>query len=182
MRADAQRNRERLIEAAREVFREQGYDASLDEVAKRAGVGAGTLYRHFPSRDVLMDAIMQSWVDRVNDSTDKVLLHEGEPRDLLLAWFETYVGLISMHKGGPAKITSAMGDEKSPIVTKCQTLKAATQRVVDRLEEEHALREHVEAVQMCRLVGGVASVADNSNLDRDAVRPLLEVIADGMLV
>ena len=161
MRADAQRNRERLIEAAREVFREQGYDASLDEVAKRAGVGAGTLYRHFPSRDVLMDAIMQSWVDRVNDAADKVLVHEGEPRDLLLAWFETYVGLISMHKGGPAKITSAMGDETSPIVTKCQTLKAATQRVVDRLEEEHALREHVDAVQMCRLVGGVAAVADS---------------------
>ena len=125
MRADAQRNRERLIEAAREVFREQGYDASLDEVAKRAGVGAGTLYRHFPSRDVLIDAIMQSWVDRVNDAADKVLVHEGRPRDLLLAWFQTYVALISMHKGGPAKITSAMGDEGSPIVTKCQTLTAA---------------------------------------------------------
>jgi AcrR family transcriptional regulator len=182
MRADAQRNRDRIVEVAREVFREQGYDASLDEVAKRAGVGAGTLYRHFPSRDVLMDAIMQSWVDRVNESTDKVLVHEGPPRELLLSWFETYVALISMHKGGPAKITSAMGDEKSPIVTKCQTLRAATQRVVDRLEDEKALREHIEAVQMCRLVGGVASVADNGNLDRAAVRPLLEVIADGMLV
>jgi AcrR family transcriptional regulator len=182
MRADAKRNYDRIVEVAREVFREQGYDASLDEVAKRAGVGAGTLYRHFPSRDVLMDAILQSWVDRVNDAVDKVLLHEGDPRDLLLSWFETYVGLISMHKGGPAKITSAMGDESSPIVTKCQTLKAATQRVVDRLEEEHALREHVEAVQMCRLVGGVAAVADNSDLDQAAVRPLLEVIADGMLV
>ena len=68
MRADAQRNRDRIVEVAREVFREQGYDASLDEVAKRAGVGAGTLYRHFPSRDVLMDAILQSWVDRVNDA------------------------------------------------------------------------------------------------------------------
>jgi AcrR family transcriptional regulator len=181
MRADALRNRERLIEAAREVFREQGYDASLDEVAKRAGVGAGTLYRHFPSRDVLMDAILQSWVDRVDDAVDKVLVHEGAPRDLLLSWFETYVALISMHKGGPAKITGAMGDESSPIVTKCQVLAAATQRVVDRLRDEHALREHVEAVQMCRLVGGVASVADNGNLDQAAVRPLLEVIADGML-
>jgi len=181
MRADAQRNRERLIEAAREVFREQGYDASLDEVAKRAGVGAGTLYRHFPSRDVLMDAIMQSWVQRVNDAADKVLVHEGDARDLLLSWFETYVDLISMHKGGPAKITSAMGDPTSPIITKCQVLAAATQRVVDRLDEEKALREHIEAVQMCRLVGGVASVADTSNLDRAAVRPLLEVIADGVL-
>jgi AcrR family transcriptional regulator len=182
MRADAQRNRERLIEAARAVFREQGYDASLDEVAKRAGVGAGTLYRHFPSRESLLDAIMQSWVDRVNDSADKVLLHEGTPRDVLLAWFEAYVALISLHKGGPAKITQAMGDESSPIVTKCQTLTAATDRVAERLREEHALRDHVEAVQMARLVGGVATVADNADLDQAAVRPLLEVIADGMLV
>jgi hypothetical protein len=118
----------------------------------------------------------------VNDAADKVLVHEGDSRDLLLSWFETYVDLISMHKGGPAKITGAMGDTTSPIVTKCQTLCSATQRVVDRLEEEHALREQIEAVQMCRLVGGVASVADSANLDRAAVRPLLEVIADGMLV
>ena len=116
MRADAQRNRDRIVEVAREVFREQGYDASLDEVAKRAGVGAGTLYRHFPSREVLLDAIMQSWVDRVNEAADKALTHEGPPRDLLLAWFEAYVALISLHKGGPAKITSAMGDADSPIV------------------------------------------------------------------
>jgi AcrR family transcriptional regulator len=182
MRADAQRNRERLIEVARDVFREQGYDASLDEVAKRAGVGAGTLYRHFPNRETLLDAIMQSWVDRVNEAADKTLTHEGSPRDMLLAWFEAYVGLISLHKGGPAKITSAMGDSGSPIVTKCQTLTAATDRIVERLESEHALREHVEAVQMARLVGGVATVADNADLDRAAVRPLLEVIADGMLV
>src|SRR4029079_7916142 len=120
MRADAQRNRERLIEVAREVFREQGYDASLDEVAKRAGVGAGTLSRQFASREgrradhfyaqcpsgaVLLDAIMQSWVDRVNESADKVLAHEGPPRDLLLSWFESYVALISLHTGGRAKIT-----------------------------------------------------------------------------
>ena len=88
MRADAKRNYERLVEVAREVFREQGYDASLDEVAKRAGVGAGTLYRHFPSREVLLDAIMQSWVDRVGEAADKMLALEGSPRDLLLAWFE----------------------------------------------------------------------------------------------
>ena len=122
MRADAKRNYDRIVEVAREVFREQGYDASLDEVAKRAGVGPGTLYRHFPNRDALLDAIMQSWVDRVDEAADKALAHEGSPRDLLLAWFEEYVRLISLHKGGPAKITSAMGDPDSPILTKCQVL------------------------------------------------------------
>ncbi|GCD90557.1 TetR/AcrR family transcriptional regulator [Nocardioides sp. LS1] len=181
MRADAQRNRDRIVEVARDVFREQGYDASLDEVAKRAGVGAGTLYRHFPQRENLLDAIMQSWVDRVNDAADKAVTREGTPREQLLAWFETYVGLISVHKGGPAKITSAMGHEESPIRTKCQTLAAANDRVLDHLREAGALRPDVDSVQMCRLVGGVATVADQGELDAAVVRPLLEVVADGVL-
>ena len=126
MRADAQRNRERLIEVAREVFREQGYDASLDEVAKRAGVGAGTLYRHFPSREVLLDAIMQSWVDRVNDAADKVL----DPRGLAARPAAGVVRVVRRAdqppQGRPGQDHQAMGDESSPIVTKCQTLTAAT--------------------------------------------------------
>jgi AcrR family transcriptional regulator len=182
MRADAQRNRDRIVEVAREVFREQGYGASLDEVAKRAGVGAGTLYRHFPSRENLVDAIMQSWVDRVDEATDKALAHEGPPRDLLLGWFTSYVALISLHKGGPAKITSAMGDPASPIVHKCQVLAGASDRVVARLREQGALRPDVDSLHICRLVGGVAAVADQGGLDESAVRPLLEVLADGLLV
>ena len=182
MRADAKRNYDRIVEVAREVFREQGYDASLDLVAKRAGVGAGTLYRHFPTRDALVDAIMQSWVDRVTETTEKALAHEGPPRELLLGWFEAYVALISLHKGGPAKITSAMGDPASPISSKCRTLVAAADRVAERLHAEGALREGVDGLQMCRLVGGIAAVADQGELDPPAVRPLLEVVADGMLV
>jgi AcrR family transcriptional regulator len=181
MRADAKRNYDRIVEVAREVFREKGYDASLDEVAKRAGVGPGTLYRHFPSRDALLDAIMQSWVDRVDEAAEKALTHEGSPRDLLLAWFEEYVRLISLHKGGPAKITSAMGDPNSPILTKCQVLVRASDRIVDRLRQDGALKDGVETIQMTRLVGGVATVADQANLDQAAVRPLLEVVADGLV-
>jgi AcrR family transcriptional regulator len=181
VRADAKRNYDRIVEVAREVFREQGYDASLDEVAKRAGVGPGTLYRHFPNRDALLDAIMQSWVDRVDEAAEKALTHEGSSRDLLLAWFEEYVRLISLHKGGPAKITSAMGDPDSPILTKCQVLSGASDRVVARLREEGALKEDVDSLQLCRLVGGVATVADQADLDEAAVRPLLEVVADGVV-
>jgi AcrR family transcriptional regulator len=181
VRADARRNYDRIVEVAREVFREQGYDASLDEVAKRAGVGPGTLYRHFPTRENLLDAIMQSWVDRVTETADKALAHEGSDRDLLLNWFQEYVALISQHKGGPAKITSAMGDPDSPIRTKCQVLAAANDRIIDRLREDGALRDDVETVAVCRLVGGVASVADHGDLDAAAVRPMLEVVADGLL-
>jgi AcrR family transcriptional regulator len=181
VRADAKRNYDRIVEVAREVFREQGYDASLDEVAKRAGVGPGTLYRHFPNRDALLDAIMQSWVDRVEQAVEKTLAFEGPPRDLLLHWFEEYVRLISLHKGGPAKITSAMGDPESPILTKCQVLRGAHDRVIAALREQHALREDVETLQVIRLVGGIATVADQSELDDRSVRPLLEVVADGLV-
>jgi AcrR family transcriptional regulator len=181
VRADAKRNYDRIVEVAREVFREQGYDASLDEVAKRAGVGPGTLYRHFPSRDALLDAIMQSWVERVGEAAEKALAHEGAPRDVLLAWLQEYVGLISLHKGGPAKITSAMGDPDSPIFTKCQVLGRATDRVVERLRAEGSLRDGVDSLQLCRLVGGVATVADQGELDQAAVQPLLEVVADGVV-
>ena len=101
---------------------------------------------------------------------------------MLLYWFEEYVALISLHKGGPAKITSAMDDPNSPIRTKCEVLEAAGDRVLDRLREQGALREGVDTTQVARLVGGVATVADQGDLDAAAVRPLLEVVADGLLV
>jgi AcrR family transcriptional regulator len=182
VRADARRNYDRIVQVAREVFREQGYDASLDEIARRAGVGPGTLYRHFPQRENLLDAIMQSWVDRVNEAADKTLAQEGSSRDLLLFWFDQYVVLISQHKGGPAKLTSVMDDPSSPIHPKCEVLKSAGDRVLDRLRADGALREGVDITQVARLVGGVATVADQGDLDPAAVRPLLEVIADGLLV
>ena len=180
MRADAQRNRDKIVEVARQVFREKGYDAPLDEIAKKAGVGAGTLYRHFPSRDDLHDAVMQAWADGVDVATEKALAHEGDSREVLLDWFRTYVGLVSSYKGSPAKITSAMGDPDSPIRTKCQVLSAANAKVIERLGA--ALKPGVEPVQMARLIGGVATVADTASLDAEAVDPLLAVVADGLLV
>ena len=100
---------------------------------------------------------------------------------MLLAWITDYVALISLHKGGPAKITSAMGDPASPIAQKCGVLTRASDRVVARLREEDALREGVDSVQVCRLAGGVAAVADQGDLDESAVHPLLEIVADGLL-
>ncbi|GGF36746.1 transcriptional regulator [Marmoricola endophyticus] len=181
MRADAQRNRDKIVETAREVFRDHGYDASLDLVAKQAGVGAGTLYRHFPTRETLLDAVMQSWVDRVDDTVGKALAREGSPREVLVGWFTDYVSLISLHKGGPAKLTCAMGDEASPIRTKCQALSAAMTRFLADLDSDGALRADVDPLEVCRLVGGVATVADQGELAASVVRPMLEVVADGLL-
>ena len=180
MRADAKRNRDLIVESAREVFREQGYNASLDLVAKRAGVGAGTLYRHFPSREDLVNAVMQVWVDRVEEATEKVLAFEGPPRELLDQWLLTYAELITLHKGGAAKITAAMVQPDSPIAPKCKVLRDATSRVTDRLHEEGVLREDITPEDVCRLVGGVATVADGAEQPVSEIEPLLKVLAAGM--
>ena len=84
MRADAQRNYDRILEVARQVFAERGHDASMDEIAKRSGVGPGTLYRHFPNRDTLYDALMKDWVARIHASADKAVASELPPREVLL--------------------------------------------------------------------------------------------------
>ena len=179
MRADAQRNRDRIVEVAREVFREQGYDASLDDIARRAEVGPGTLYRHFPRRENLIDAVMQRWVDGVDAAADAAVARPGEARERLLAWFEDYVSLISMHKGGAARLTAAMGDDSSPIAPKCKVLVGAMGRVLDT--QRTALRAGVSDVSVARLVGGVAAVADTADLRVDDMRPLLAVVVDGVL-
>ena len=102
----------------------------------------------------------------MGEAVEKTLAFEGPPRDLLLGWFQEYVRLISMHKGGPAKITSAMGDPDSPILTKCQVLRGAHDQVIAALREQGALRDDVETLQVIRLVGGVATVADQSEPTR----------------
>ena len=180
MRVDAARNRVKIVEAAREAFRTRGYDAPLDDIAKAAGVGPGTLYRHFPTRESLIDAAMQAWAEGVNDAVGKVIAEGGTSRELLLRWFERYVELISVHRGGPAKITRAMEDDASPMRTKCQTLRAANHQIIAELGDD--LRPGVDSLQFARLVGGIASVVDEGNLAAASVRPMLEVLVDGLLV
>jgi len=182
MRADAQRNYDRIVAAASDVFAERGADASLDEIAKRARVGAGTLYRHFPTRENLLDAAMKNWVDRIQTAADKAAASEQPPRELLLAWFEDLVAHFSLHRGGALKLSAAMGKPDSPINRKCQVLAQANAKVVERLVAEGALQHGLDTIQVCRLVGSVAAVADQGELDGSAVRPLLEIIADGLLL
>ncbi|KAA1421418.1 TetR/AcrR family transcriptional regulator [Nocardioides humilatus] len=182
MRADAVRNRERIVELARALFREKGYDAvSMDEVAKAAEVGVGTLYRHFPTKEALYDAALQAWVETVTEAVEKALAAEGSARDRLLSWFDTYVEFLTRHKGAAWRITSALGDEGSPFAAKCRTYLNANQRIIDTLASEGAMRADVDAMQLCRLVGGVAAVVDNSELDAEAARSMLAVVADGVL-
>ncbi|GAC1386758.1 MAG: TetR/AcrR family transcriptional regulator [Marmoricola sp.] len=183
VRADAQRNRDRIVEVARPLIRQKGIDAvSMDEIAKAAGVGPGTLYRHFPTKEALYDAVLEAWVLQVNDVVDKALTTSDDPRQQLLSWLSSYVELLTAHKGGAARITASLGDPGSPYATKCDTYLNANSRVLERLNQAQAVRPGIDAMQLCRLVGGIAAVADNSELDLAAIEPMLDVVADGILV
>ncbi|WP_138442006.1 TetR/AcrR family transcriptional regulator [Sinomonas susongensis] len=181
MRADARRNRDRIVEVARGLFRAKGYDAvSMDEVAKAAEVGTGTLYRHFPTKEELYDAVLEAWADRVNGAVDRALSLDAPARERLLAWLRDFAGMLTEHKGAAARITAALGDASSPFAAKCQTYLGANERIIEGLAS--AVRPGVEAMQISRLVGGAAAVADSSDLSPDALASMLEIVADGLLV
>jgi AcrR family transcriptional regulator len=181
LRADAQRNRDKILDAARAVFRERGAACSLDEIAKRAGVGAGTLYRHFPTRDDLIDAVMRNWADRIEADCQAVVDSDLPPRTALTEWFNRFVENVGIYQGAAAKLMSAMDDPSSPIYRKCQVLVAANAKVLDSVRAKGALRDDVDAREVMRLVSGVASVADSSRLAPDQAGPMLAIVLEGIL-
>lgn len=181
LRADAQRNYDKLVEAARDAFRENGAQASLDDIAKRAGVGPGTLYRHFPTRDDLIDAVMREWAAQVAADSETVVESGLEPRAALTEWFRLFLANIGIYRGAAAKVMAAMDDETSPIYRKCQVLVAANDKVMSHIDDLGALREGVDSREVMRLVSGVASVADQSGFGPKESAPMLDIVIRGIL-
>lgn len=182
LRADAVRNREKLVQAARLVFAERGADCSLDEIAKRAGVGPGTLYRHFPTRDDLIDAMMRDWAERVDADAQEVIDADLGPREALTAWFGRFVENVGVYHGAAAKMMSALDDPASPIYRKCQVLFGANDRVLGKVRDAGALREGVDSREVMRLVSGIATVIDQAGLSQGQATPMLGIVLDGILL
>ena len=181
MRADAVRNHEKIVASAIEVFGERGVDAPLDDIATRAGVGPGTLYRHFPTRESLIDAVVKSWFSQIDAAAEDAVASTAAPRDVLLTWFRAYVTRISHNKGGAAKITTAMGNADSPIFSKCEALRLANDRVLAHFRNDGIVRSDVDALEVCRIIGGVAVIADQVGLEDPCVASMLAVVVDGLL-
>ena len=181
MRADAQKNYDKIVATAIEVFTEKGMDAPLDEIATRADVGPGTLYRHFPTREDLIDAVIKTWIAQIGAAVDEAIASDAPAREVLINWFSTYVARISRNKGGPSKFTSAMGHPESPIFSKCEVLRQANERVLGRFRSEGVLREGIDALEVCRIVGGVAVVSDQAELSEVQTLSMLGVVIEGLL-
>jgi len=176
-RADAQRNRERLLGVAKEAFREYGANASLDDVAKQAGVGAGTLYRHFPSRDALIEAVYRNEVEKLAAAQRK-LSEKLPPVEALRAWMLLFVDHIAAKQIiVPALNTLAGGASKIYEGSRQQIQKAVT-ALVKRAIASGDIREDVEPFDLLRALIGVSSVASGPNW-RQSARRLVEILVAG---
>jgi AcrR family transcriptional regulator len=176
-RADAQRNRERILEIAREAFTRSGVNVSLDDVAKQAGVGAGTLYRHFPTRDALLVAVYQSEVEKLAGAQRK-FAETMPPIEALRAWMLLFVDYIAAKQiiapalntmvGGPSKLFVATGD----------LVKGAIHALVQRAIESGDIRPDLEPLDLLRALIGVSNVASAPDWRQSAGR-LVEILIKG---
>lgn len=178
MRADARRNYERLLEVAAQAFAEHGEGASLDDIAKRAGVGSGTLYRHFPTRQALLEA---AYVDRIEALAARAGELGGElpPGEALVAWLnELCVGTIQV-RGMKALLGSAVTDGNAAAV--CGThMKAAAARLVEAAQREGTLRTDVDPVDVLRLAHGVATASELAKGDGSVIRRYVSLLTEGL--
>jgi AcrR family transcriptional regulator len=177
LRADAQRNYNRILEIAKEAFTRLGANVSLDDVAKQANVGAGTLYRHFPTRDALLEAVYRTEVE-------KLAAAEGEfartmpPVEALRAWMLLFVDYIATKQiiapalntmvGGPSKIFETSGD----------LIKGAIQKLVSRAIKGGDIRPDLDPLDLLRALVGVSNVASTPDWPQSAKR-LVEILILG---
>ena len=176
-RADAQRNRERVLEVSKQAFTRYGASASLDDIAKEAGVGAGTLYRHFPTRDALIEAVYRTEVEKLAAAEGK-FAESLPPLEALRAWMKLFVDYVeAKHIIAPALNTYAGGASKLYETSKTQ-ISGAINALVKRAIQSGDIRKDLEPFDLLRALIGVASVASSPDWPQSAKR-LVDILIAG---
>lgn len=176
-RADAQRNRERILEVAKDAFTRSGANVSLDDVAKQAGVGAGTLYRHFPTRDALLEAVYRTEVGKLA-AAQREFSKTMPPVEALRAWMLLFVDYVAAkHIIAPALNTMVGGPSRVFEATGAQ-VKGAIDALVKRAIESGDLRADVVPMDLLRALVGVSYVAMDADWQKSA-RRLVEILILG---
>jgi AcrR family transcriptional regulator len=176
LRADARRNRDRLVEAARSVFAARGSEASIEEIARTADVGVGTLYRHFPRRIDLVEAVYREDVDALVARGDE-LAAAVDPWDALTTWLEAFVAYAAAKRTFLTELHEAF--EKSPdlAVSSREKIAATTGRLLRRGQEVGVVRPDIDQRDLMQLVGGMCMARDATE---EQNLGLLTFILDGI--
>jgi AcrR family transcriptional regulator len=178
LRADARRNRDLLLVTAAELFGEQGVEAPLEEIARRAGVGIGTLYRHFPTRDALIAAVYRREVDLLCADVDE-LLDELPPDEALRAWMRRFVAYVTTKKGMAAALKAAVGADSELFVHSRQNITAAIGALVKACVADGSAPESTNPDDLMRAMSGFCLVSDQPGWQDQAIR-LVDLLVDGL--
>jgi len=177
MRADAIKNRARIIAAARVEVELGGTECSLDSVAKRAGVGTGTLYRHFRTREDLVSELLLTWVADVGADADATT---ADHWDDVLDWLVRLVEHARLYRGLASTMAATEGDENSPLRAARAAVVEANARVFDRARHAGIVAAGVDSGEVIRLVTGVAMSAEQAQLAPAQVRSMLAIVLHGL--
>ncbi|MDA9544031.1 AcrR family transcriptional regulator [Bradyrhizobium sp. USDA 3397] len=179
-RADAVRNRERVLEAAKLVFSAGGSEASLEAVAKRAGVGIGTLYRHFPTREALFEAVYRREVEQLSELAEQ-LKNAKDPVEALRRWLRSGVEFVATKKGMMAALALAVQSGSELHAFSFERLTKAIGSLLDRAVAAGEMRADINPEDLLRAFFGMCYVHDQPGWQETALR-LLDVFVDGLRV
>jgi len=179
-RADAVRNRERVLEAAKAVFSAGGPDASLEAVAKRAGVGIGTLYRHFPTRESLFEAVYRREVQQLGELAEQ-LKTEAAPVDALRRWLRSNVEFVATKKGMSAALALAVQGSSELSAYSFDRLTKAIGALLDRAVAAGEIRSDISPEDVLRTLVGMCYMHDQPGWQNSVLR-MVDVFVDGLRV
>jgi AcrR family transcriptional regulator len=176
-RTDAQRNRERILEVAKEAFTRSGANTSLDDIAKQAGVGAGTLYRHFPTRDELLKAVYRTEVEKLA-AAERKFAETLPPIDALRAWLLLFVDYIATKQIIAPALNTLAGGPSNLFEASYALVWEAVRALVKRAVKSGDIRKDLDPIDLLRALVGVANVAANPDRQQSA-RRLVDILVIG---
>jgi AcrR family transcriptional regulator len=176
-RADAQHNRERILEAAKEAFTRFGASASLDDIAKQAAVGAGTLYRHFPTRDALIEAVYRSEVEKMA-AAERKFTETMPPLDALRAWMLLFVDHIAAKQIIAPALNSVAGGPSKLYESSHGPIHGAIVALVKRAIKSGDLRKDLDPFDLLRALIGAAYIVPGPGWQQSA-RRLVDILITG---
>jgi AcrR family transcriptional regulator len=176
-RADAQRNRERILEVAKQAFTRSGADTSLDDIAKQAGVGPGTLYRHFPTRQELLKAVYRNELESLATAAGK-FAETMPPVEALRAWLLLFVDAVAAKQIIAPALNTLVGDHKKVFEASYAQMHEAIRRLVKRAVKSGDIRKDLDPIDLLRALVGVANVASNPDWQQSA-RRLVDILLSG---
>lgn len=174
-RADARRNHEKVLAAARESFAEGGESTSLEEIARRAGVGIGTLYRHFPTRQALLEALYLDEVEEVCRSAQELV--DGDPWEALTTWFQRFIRYMATKQALAHDLANYFGQDAALFQTCRACLFAAGEPLLRRAQEAGVVRADVTIAQVMQMVIAIAKTPSGAPGETEH---LVGIVLDGL--